>query len=59
MPKWSPIFWPEAYVKEGHSLKVEDNRLLETQLAKYAKKVTKMRKIQRDRALAEANINKD
>ena len=46
--EWKPIFWPEAYVKEGHSMKLEDNRLTESQMNKLAKKVTKCRKIQRD-----------
>ena len=30
MAEWKPLFWPEAYVKEGHSMHLEDNRLLET-----------------------------
>jgi len=28
--KWKPLFWPDHYVKEGHSLKLEDNKLSET-----------------------------
>ena len=51
--EWKPIFWPDAYAKEGHSMKLDDNRLLETQLSKLAKKISKCRKIQRERALAE------
>ena len=43
--EWKPLFWPEAYVKEGHSMKLEENQLTESQLTKKAKKVTKYRKI--------------
>ncbi len=37
---------------DGHSMKVRDNELTDDQLSKLAKRVTKYRKIQRDRALA-------
>ena len=40
-------------------MKLEDNKLLDSQLSKLAKKVTKCRKIQRERALAENNNFKD
>ena len=56
---WQPTFWPEDYVKDGHSMKTQDNRLLETQLSKYGKKVTKYRKIQRDRALAAGDYGQE
>ena len=42
--KWHPIFWPEEYIKQAKSMKVEDNRLTEAGLAKYAKRITKFRK---------------
>ena len=32
MPKWKPLFWPDKYVEEGHSLSLEDNMLSGTQL---------------------------
>ena len=38
------MFWPDNYVKEGHSLKVADNHLSRDQLQKLAKRVTKFRK---------------
>ena len=58
--QWKPYFWPEDYVKEGHSMKIDDNRLTDAKLAKLAKKVTKFRKIQRERAVdAKANFGND
>jgi len=27
--KWKPLFWPDHYVKEGHSLKLMDKQLTE------------------------------
>ena len=43
--KWKPLFWPDLYVEEGHSMKVADNILSQAQLLKYAKKVSKARKL--------------
>ena len=25
LPDWKPIFWPDQYCKEGHSLRIADN----------------------------------
>ena len=50
---WKPLFWPEDYVKEGHSMKVEDNRLTANQLKSWAKKETQYRKHVRDKASQE------
>ena len=38
------MFWPDHYVKEGHSLKLADNHLSQDYLRKMAKRVTKFRK---------------
>ena len=48
---WKPIFWPEHYVKENHDLTIAGNQLTEAKLIKYGKKATKLRTIQRQRAL--------
>ena len=53
--QWKPIYWPDIYVKEGHSMKVDENQLDESTLSKLAKKVTKFRKVQRERAVAATN----
>ena len=47
-PQWKPIFWPDRYVEEGHDMTVEGNRLSEVRLEKLAKRVSQMRKLQRD-----------
>ena len=47
---WKPLFWPDEYVKEGHSMKVEDNQLTESQIKSWGKKVTQYRKHVRDKA---------
>ena len=41
---WSPIFWPEEYVEDGNSLKLEDNKLDESKLEKLGIRVAKARK---------------
>jgi len=46
-----PIFFPDHYVKEGHSMKVKDNIMGRQSLEKLGRKVTKYRKMLRDRAL--------
>jgi hypothetical protein len=48
--KWKPLFWPDTFVKQHHSLKVSDNALSKATMNKMAIKATKMRKVQRDRA---------
>ena len=40
---WKPLFWPEYYVKEGHSMRINNNHLGMEQLRKLAKRVTKYR----------------
>ena len=32
--EWSPVFWPEDYIKEGHNMRVEQNKLSTDQLEK-------------------------
>ena len=39
-------------MKEKNSLKLKDNQLTQSKLKKYGQKVTKIRKVLRDRALA-------
>ena len=50
--QWRPIYWPDAYVKEGHDMTVSGNKLSESRLKKLGKRVSQLRKIQRDRAEA-------
>jgi hypothetical protein len=43
--KWSPIFWPDDYIKEGHNMRVAGNQLNTQQLEKLGQKATLARKI--------------
>ena len=52
--QWKPGFWPDDYMKEGHSMKVEDNQLSETEIRKNGKKITKFRKYLLEMALKAA-----
>ena len=49
--KYKFLFWPDHYVKEGHSMKLKDNMLTDAQLLKYAKRITKFRSHQRELAI--------
>ena len=49
--KWQPLFWPEYYAKEGHDMTVAGNTLKETKMEQYAKRVSKLRKAQREMAI--------
>ena len=51
-----PVFFPDHYVKQGHSMWLKDNEMASQTLEKFGKKVTKYRKELWDRAL---NISKE
>ena len=53
--KCKQYFQPHIYVKQGHSMKVEDNVITEEQLLKYANIASKNRKLLRDLALNASN----
>ena len=48
--EWKPIFWPDDYVEEAHSMKVQDNLLSTEQLEQYARKTSEVRAIFKERA---------
>ena len=50
--EWSPHFWPDDYIKEGHNMSVEENKLSKSQLERLGQRATLARKIQRERASA-------
>ena len=56
LPEIEPLFFPDHYVTEGHSMKLKDHVLASQILEKFGKKVSKYRKELRDRAL---NISKE